>query len=226
LIRETDPALADDFLMTKLVGADGLAPMRTVGNFMRRKVPATELAAWRRDKLERGELIEVRVDGWRAPQVALAADEPLIGDLLAGRTPAPWRPLGPTTEDEAIFLAPLDPVSARGRSKALFGFEYVWEIYKPVELRRWGAYTMPVLWGDQLVARFDARMDRPTGTLVINGAWLEEESLAKDRAFLEAFGRGMERLLPFLEAGAIDVRAVTSKSLRSAVQMVAKHQPG
>ena len=31
LIRESDPDVADDYLMTKLVGADGLAPMRTVG---------------------------------------------------------------------------------------------------------------------------------------------------------------------------------------------------
>jgi uncharacterized protein YcaQ len=29
LLRESDPDVADDYLMTKLVGADGLAPMRT-----------------------------------------------------------------------------------------------------------------------------------------------------------------------------------------------------
>ena len=35
-----------------------------------------------------------------------------------------------------MFLSPLDPVSARGRAKPLFGFDYVWEVYKPVEKRR------------------------------------------------------------------------------------------
>ena len=79
LIRESDPDVADDYLMTKLVGADGLAPMRTVGNFMRRKVTPAELASWRQGKLDAGELLEVRVEGWRAPQVALAADEPPPG---------------------------------------------------------------------------------------------------------------------------------------------------
>ena len=217
LIHETDAAVADDYLMTKLVGADGLAPMRTVGNFMRRKVSASELAEWRRSKLDNGELVEVRVAGWRAPQVAVAADEALIRELLDGRTPEAWRPLGPTTDEEATFLAPLDPVSARGRSKQLFDFEYVWEIYKPVELRRYGPYTLPILWGDRLAGRFDARMERATRTLVINGVWLEEDALARDSAFADAMRRGMERLLAFLEAGEIDARAVPQRKIRGAL---------
>jgi hypothetical protein len=121
LLRESDPDVADDYLMTKLVGADGLAPMRTVGNFMRRKVTPAELVAWRQRKLDASDLIEVRVESWRARQLALAADEPLITDLLDGRTPSIWQPLGPTTAEEATFLAPLDPVSARGRATSLFG---------------------------------------------------------------------------------------------------------
>ena len=218
LIHETDAAVADDYLMTKLVGADGLAPMRTVGNFMRRKVSASELAEWRRSKLDNGELVEVRVAGWRAPQVAVAADEALIRELLDGRTPEAWRPLGPTTDEEATFLAPLDPVSARGRSKQLFDFEYVWEIYKPVELRRYGPYTLPILWGDRLAGRFDARMDRATGTLVVNGLWLEDDALARDSAFADAMRRGMERLSAFLEAGEIDARAVPQRKIRGALR--------
>jgi len=225
LVYETDPEGADDYLMRKLVGADGLAPMRTVGNFMRRKVSPAELAAWRQSKVERGELIEVRVEGWRAAQVALATDEPLIRELLDGRTPAAWAPLDTTTDEEATFLAPLDPVSARGRSKQLFDFEYIWEIYKPVELRRFGPYTLPILWGDRLVGRFDARMDRSTSTLVINGLWLEDDASARNGAFTEALGRGIERLVTFLEARRIDARAVSHPKLRSAITVAAKAEP-
>jgi uncharacterized protein len=214
LIRESDPEVADDFLLAKVVGAAGLTPLRSSENFFRRRVTAPELATWRRRLIESGVLVEVRVEGWRMPQVALAADEPLMRDLLAGRTPRAWLPLGATTEEEATFLAPLDPVSARGRAKDLFGFEYIWEIYKPLEQRRWGAYTMPVLWGDRLVARFDARLDRPTATLVVNGLWLEEEALATDERFVDAMGRGMDRFLGFLDATAIDVRAVAAGALR------------
>ena len=59
LIRESDAASADRFLMTKDVGFAGLAPMRTVGNFMRRKVDACRAgrvaaAQARRRRADRG----------------------------------------------------------------------------------------------------------------------------------------------------------------------------
>ena len=135
----------------------------------------------------------------------------------------PWRPAAclPTGRpsrrrpiEEAIFLSPLDPVSARGRAKPLFGFDYVWEVYKPVEKRSFGYYTMPILWGDRLVGRFDPKLDRTTGTLVINGLWLEDDALARDVAFGDALVAGMKRFLRLLEAARLDVSAVPQAALR------------
>jgi uncharacterized protein YcaQ len=222
LIREVAPAEADDFLLVKEVASEGLTPMRTVGNYLRRIVPAAELVAWRKRKLEGGELVEVAVDGWRAPQVALAADEPVLEELLAGRVPKAWAPLDATTTDEATFLAPLDPVSARGRAKPLFGFDYVWEVYKPAEQRRWGYYTLPILWGDRLVARFDSRLDRATDTLVINGFWLEDEGLRKDDLFVKALVAGMRRFMAFLDASRLDVTALPRSTLRTRLASTSK----
>ena len=213
-LREHDPAEADDYLLLKTVAAEGLSPMRTVTNALRRPVPSAELAAWRRRKIDDGQLVEVRVEGWRVPQVALAADAPVLQGLASGSGPADWEPLDTTADDEATFLSPLDPVSARGRARPLFDFDYVWEVYKPAHLRRWGYYTLPVLWGDRLVARFDSRLDRASGTLVINGLWLEDEALANREAFIEAFGRGMVRFAAFLDAARVDARAVGQRTLR------------
>ncbi len=218
LVRESDGAEADDFLMMKEVAAQGLSPMRAVWDHLRRTVPSAELARWRERKLADGELIEVKVDGWRAPQVALASDRDALESLLAGRIPATWQPLETTTDEEATFLAPLDPVSARGRAKPLFGFEYIWEVYKPAEQRRWGYYTLPILWGDRLVARFDSRLERASKALVINGLWLEDKSLAKDEAFAQALSRGMARFRRFLEAERIDAAGVTQARLRKAIR--------
>jgi uncharacterized protein YcaQ len=218
-IREEDPELAEDYLMLKEVASDGLTPLRNVTNHLRRKATTAELAAWRERKLESGELIEVRVDGWKAPQVALAADRPTLDALLAGVTPTAWAPpLETSTDEEATFLSPLDPVSARGRAKPLFGFDYIWEVYKPVHLRRWGYYTLPILWGDRLVARFDSKLDRATATLVVNGLWLEDPALAKDAAFADALGRGMARFVRFLEAKGVDARAVAETRLRRSLE--------
>jgi len=214
LIREHDPAEAEDFLLLKMVAADGLTPLRNVGNDLMRKVAASELSAWRAARLAAGELIEVHVEGWRAPQVALAADRAALEDLLASRVPAGWTPLEVTTEQEATFLAPLDPVSARGRAKPLFGFEYTWEVYKPAHQRKWGYYTLPILWGDRLVARFDSKLDRSTDTFVINGLWLEDDRLASDAAFATALGLGMDRFRRFLEAKRVDAGAVSYPALR------------
>ena len=148
------------------------------------------------------------------PQLALGSDRATLEELLAGRVPAAWAPLETSTDEEATFLAPLDPVSARGRAKPLFGFDYVWEVYKPAHLRRWGYYTLPVLWGDQLVARFDSKLDRTTETLVILGRWLEDEALAGNEAFGEAMTRGMRQFATFLDAKRVDAAAVSEPKLR------------
>jgi uncharacterized protein YcaQ len=218
-LGERDPAEADAYLMLKEVASDGLTALRNVANHLRRPVPAEELAAWRERQLADGRIVDVQVEGWRAPQLALASDVPILQDLLAGRTPEPWAPLETTTDEEATFLSPLEPVSARGRAKPLFGFEYIWEVYKPAAQRRWGYYTLPVLWGDRLVARFDSKLDRSTMTLVILGLWLEDDRLARDAAFGEALARGMARFARFLEAQGVDASAVGQAALRKRLSM-------
>lgn len=122
----------------------------------------------------------------------LAADLPLLEEVQSGRVPAAWQPAGPTTGDEAVFLAPLDIVSARGRALPVFGFEYKWEVYTPIPQRRWGYYVLPILYGDQLVARFDSRLDRKSRTLIVLGFWLEAGVLLEARlkgALAAAFRR-------------------------------------
>lgn len=111
---------------------------------------------------------------------ALGSDAELLQALSTGSVPQAWTPLATTTTEEVVFLAPLDPVSARGRARVLFDFDYVWEVYKPEHQRRFGYYTLPILWGDRLVARFDSKLDRaqraPADTFVILGFWLEDEA--------------------------------------------------
>ena len=70
-------------------------------------------------------------------------------------------------------------------------------MYKPVEQRRWGYYTVPILYGDRLVARLDPRLDRKTMTLHINGFWPEDGGLMQDEAWLAALGRGLARFAAF-----------------------------
>jgi uncharacterized protein YcaQ len=215
LIHESDPAVADDAILRKFAAAEGLTRFPGMTSFLRRPVTPAEMAAWRAQRLADGDLLEVRVEGWTGPRWAPGADAEILATLERGRVPRRWRPLDTTTDEEAVFLSPLDPVSARGRAKPLFDFEYTWEVYTPAEKRRYGYYVLPVLWGDRLVARFDARLDRPNRTLVLLGLWLEDERLATDEAFIEAFARGMDRFVAFLDADGVAADGVRQPMIRS-----------
>jgi hypothetical protein len=186
--------------------------------FVERKIDKTE-AQRRLDRLlATGEITRVELEGEKEPHYLLAEDTDVLMTVNAGRVPDAWRPLDTTTQEEAVFLAPLDPVIGDGRAKSLFDFDYLWEVYKPAAKRRWGYYTLPILYGDQLAARLDSKLERESGRLIINGFWLEDERTGKDAGFAEALARGLARLARFVEADRIDVSAVKPAALRRHIQ--------
>jgi uncharacterized protein YcaQ len=217
LIRVSDDAEVDRFLIKKDISFSGLSQMNRAQDSFHRGVPFSQVKQIREALLADGEIVEVQVEGWKAAHYALGSDAKFLRDLSAGRVPRAWKPLESTTTEETIFLAPLDPVSARGRAKVLFGFDYIWEVYKPENKRKYGYYTLPVLWGDQLVARFDSKLDRTTNTFVILGLWLENQALGKDGSFAEALARGFARFVRFLGASKLDAKAIHQPLLRRRV---------
>ena len=214
LIRESSEAEADRFLIEKEVGFSGLSRINRTSDSFRRGQPDRAAKKILGAMLADGDIIEVKVEGWKAVHYALGSDAKALRDLSAGRMPKAWTPLETTTTEEVVFLAPLDHVSARGRAKVLFGFDYVWEVYKPQHQRKFGYYTLPILWGDQLVARFDSKLDRTTDTFVILGLWLEDKVLGKDEAFAEALARGFARFVTLLGASRMDAKAISEPLLR------------
>lgn len=171
--------------------------------------------------IEQGTVRQLKVEGSVETWLTLAEDIPLLESLEAGRVPKPWRPLGPSTEEEVIFLAPLDMVSARGRAKQVFEFEYVWEVYKPVHQRHWGYYTLPILYGDDLVARLDPKLDRKTNTLQVLGFWLEDDA-PKDGSFASALGRGLARFAKLVGARRVEMNTIQPRRLQTQVRRVLK----
>jgi uncharacterized protein YcaQ len=218
LLGESEAAEVDRFLIRKEVRFFGLSRLSRMSDaFHGRGEPDRAATTLLGAMLADGEIIEVQVAGWKKVHYALGSDAEALGDLSAGRVPTAWTPLETTTTEEVVFLAPLDPVSARGRAGVLFGFDYVWEVYKPAHQRRFGYYTLPVLWGDRLVARFDGKLDRPTNTLVLLGLWLEDEALGNDEAFAEALARGFARFMRFLGASTLDTTTIREPLLRRRV---------
>lgn len=217
LLYQHSDTEADRFLLRNEIAFAGLSRLARTSDAYQRGVPFSRKNEIIAALLADDEIVEVKVEGWRATHYALRSDAETMRELSAGRIPAAWTPLETTTSEEVVFLSPLDPVSARGRAKEIFGFDYVWEVYKPQEKRLFGYYTLPILWGDRLVARFDSKFDRQTNTFVILGFWLEEAALGHDEAFASALARGFARFLVFLGADRLDAAAIAEPLLRQRV---------
>jgi hypothetical protein len=164
-------------------------------------------------RLERdGRLIRVNVDGWKGASWVDAEDAPLLEALQTGVPPKDWMPRFTTVNNEATFLAPLEIVSARGRSTRLFGFDYLWEVYKPASKRRWGYYVLPILFGDRLVGRMEPSIDPKTGHLFIARVWWESDTDPK--TLVRPMARGLGRLAKFLGAPGVAIGRLSPPSFR------------
>jgi uncharacterized protein YcaQ len=215
---------AEEFFARKAVSFHGLlreAGMRISLEYdMRCKYPPAEadkmLGRW----IESGMLQQVQVEGLRETYLVLAEDLPVLDSLAKGKIPRGWNPKEITTLEEVTFLAPLDIVSARGRAKKVFDFDYTWEVYKPVHQRRWGYYTLPILYGDDLVARLDSKLDRTTMTLEIKGFWHEDDAPVKDADFANALAQGLVRFAKLVEAKKVTTNVIHPTGLRKQVNTV------
>jgi hypothetical protein len=127
-------------------------------------------------------------DLWQAYNEVLSKSKYI--DLTHTLTPTQpvWKGFGPSTfaptvnpltgkpytfasdgfEGRAALLSPFDRlVMDRKRLDAIFGFDYLLEMYKPKEQRIWGYYALPILYGDRLVGKLDATAERAEGVVEV-----------------------------------------------------------
>ncbi len=127
-----------------------------------------------------GAILPVAVEGMQTP-LYLAAED---GGMLA------YIRTDPALRARMAFLAPLDNLLwDRKLVRALFGFDYTWEIYTPAEKRKYGYYCLPILYGDRFIGRLDPVCDRKNRTLSVGHVWYEDgvrQTPALERT-LEAF---------------------------------------
>ncbi len=216
---------AEDFFGKKHIAFMGIARENSwktgLGDFIHRKVTNQEGKQRIERLIEKGEVSRVSVEGFRENFLILNSDQAHLSELEAGRIPKSWKLKGPTTSEEVTFLAPLEIVSARGRAKRVFDFDYVWEVYKPAHQRKWGYYTLPILYGDDLVARLDPKFDRTTNTLHILGFWLEEDA-PNDGSFVDALANGLKRFADMIGARKIDLSGIRPAKLREHLKKIVK----
>jgi uncharacterized protein YcaQ len=121
----------------------------------------------------------------------------------------------PAPAPRVIFLGPLDSLlwDRRGVMQ-LFDFDYVWEVYKPEHLRRWGYYVLPVFYGDRFVARMDSRLEKGVWTI---SRWWWEEHVNPDADLLAALRTAASQFLHYLRAQDIMVSEHVDPPVRDAL---------
>lgn len=114
--------------------------------------------------IEKNIILPVTVEGVKYTLYIKSSDKQLLDKITTGKL----------STRRASILAPLDNLLwDRKLIKELFDFDYRWEVYKPASERSYGYYVLPVLYGDNFVARFEPGWDKKTKTMIIKNWWWE-----------------------------------------------------
>lgn len=114
--------------------------------------------------LNEGKILEITVEGIKDQLYCLATDRDILETIMKE----------PELKARCELIAPLDNLLwDRRLIKALFDFDYKWEVYTPVAQRKFGYYVLPLLYGDRFIGRVEAIRDREEQTLVVKNIWYE-----------------------------------------------------
>ncbi|WP_438434649.1 winged helix-turn-helix domain-containing protein [Gorillibacterium sp. sgz500922] len=143
--------------------------------------------------LAEGRLVEVQVEGMREPLYLRQEDL-----SLAERAKAAGK-----LKQRVEFIAPLDNLLwDRKLIKALFDFEYKWEIYTPAAERRYGYYVLPVLYGTRFAGRIELIAHKKRGELELRRFWPEPD-FPGGAGFDRALAERLERFAAFHGCGRV-----------------------
>lgn len=105
------------------------------------------------------------------------------------------------------ILSPFDnSVIHRERGQSVFDFDYTLECYLPQPKRRWGYFSLPILYRDSFVGRMDCKAHRDTDRFEIKALFIESDL---DDAFAAAFRSGVAEYAAF--AGCPDVHVTYAR---------------
>ena len=156
-----------------------------------------------KELLSEGKILAVQVEGISAELYYRAEDHPLLETVLENRDYKP----------RCEFLAPLDCfLWDRKLIKALFDFEYSWEIYTPAPKRKYGFYVLPILYGDRFAGRIEAVCQSKTNVLLIKNIWYED-GVRQTKKLLSEIDKTLKRFARFNQCGSIQFETPERRKL-------------
>lgn len=141
-------------------------------------------------------ILPIRIEGSRTLFYCRAEDEALMQEMLSGSL---------DRKPRLEFLAPLDPLLwDKAMIAALWDFSYAWEIYTPADKRKYGAYTLPILWGENFIGRIDMTADHRDRVLRVRKIWYEP-GVRRTKTIGNALDRSLNRFARFNECTTVEL---------------------
>ena len=143
-----------------------------------------------------GKICPVMVEGIRTPFYYKSEDEMLMQKIIGECA---------DIKPRMAFIAPLDPLFwDKALVKSLWDFQYSWEIYTPAVKRKYGYYTLPILYGDKFVGRIDTAADRKEHVLIVKGLWWEQGIRQTKKMGVE-LEKSLKRFCDFNECQSVEM---------------------
>ena len=149
------------------------------------------------EKLALGELEQVKLDSGDAYLVEKGALEQRL----------------PRLTNRVLILSPFDNCTIqRERLRSIFKFDYQIECYLPEAKRKFGYFSLPLLYGDQFIGRMDCKAHRKDRLFEIKSLHLESKNLDDDR-FISSFSKAVREFSQFQNCDSIVLRKVYPEEL-------------
>lgn len=144
--------------------------------------------------IDASKIIEIKVESLDVPLYILEQDRLLLESCLNDFKSST---VAETILPRVSFLAPLDNLLwDRNLIKAIFNFDYKWEIYTPLIERKFGYYVLPILYRDTLIGRIEMVNNKKDKTLDVKKIWYEE-TFKPDLEFKKSLKLSLKRFATF-----------------------------
>jgi uncharacterized protein YcaQ len=201
-----------NFLVKRALSANGILQDKEIYNFLQPSASRDSdiqvansdiILNSLKDFLEAGEVVPVKIEGENnAIYYTLSK---ILKQSAKSRKSRP----------RVFILSPFDNLLIkRQRIEKLFSFNYSLECYVPAPKRKFGYFTLPILWGDNFIGRLDPKADRKKKTFIVQK--LAFETITKDfDVFLPAFVKKLADLAHFNRCDKIKLMKVTPSKIKA-----------
>lgn len=171
-ILEADNPFEDEskfmsWRVLRRIGAVGLLWDKTSTAFVGMYLKADERKKILAELEQEGKIRSVYIEGIKLPFYYRSEYDDLMQSVLEETA---------NLKPRMSFIAPLDPLMwDKSLVQEIFDFKYSWEIYTPAVKRKYGYYTLPIIFGDRFIGRIEAVPDKKDKVLQVKGLWWESD---------------------------------------------------